>query len=523
MIQNKMLLGLCIVFAQTVTAQCDTTDVSGNMIVSSSTFMSGVYRITGKFQVTTGTTVFVQPYSTNSCGSLEIIASEIVIDGSINGDYAGFPGGTGGAPGQSVNSLTGDQTAINSCSNKDNTGLVQLSGGESGLPGSGPGASAASLAGGIGSGPKQICLNSSDEPGMIAGSGGAGGGAGASYGGAGSTGGNGGAGSSDYVASGLSVSSAYPVQGGTGGASGSAGAVYGTLSGMDIQLGSGGTGAGGGGRSFDIGLGGGNGGNGGGSVILRASTDLEVSGTISVDGANGQAGGDGGNGGATAKCCSDGCDDCGEATLSTGSGGAGGAGGGSGGGILLFADSNASITGTLSVKGGNGGDGGARGNGVSCNYSATFCGSQSLTSNNGNPGQPGGAGGGGRIKVFVPICSAAVINPTTALTAGTGNGSAGNGTYFLGCSELSVMELASSYKLDIYPNPTTDQVSLTTSSLIENAEVRLIDLSGRTVYSNLHSLSSDPITISLENLSSGTYQLFLNWEGNSIVKKLIKN
>lgn len=518
-----MLLGLCLAFAQTVTAQCDTTDVSGNMIVSSSTFMSGVYRITGKFQVTTGTTVFVQPHSTNGCGSLEIIASEIVIDGTINGDYAGYSGGNGGAPGQNVTSLTGDQTAINSCSNKDNNGLVQLSGGASGLQGSGPGAATASLGGGIGSGPKQICLNSSDEAGMIAGSGGGGAGSGAAYGGSGSVGGNGGAGTSDYVASGLSVSSAYPVQGGTGGASGSAGAVYGTLSGMDIQLGSGGSGAGGGGRSFDIGLAGGNGGAGGGSVILRASTDLDVSGTISVNGANGQAGGDGGNGGATPKCCSDGCDDCGEATLSTGSGGAGGAGGGSGGGILLFADSNASITGTLSVKGGNGGDGGARGNGVSCNYSATFCGSQSLTSNNGNPGQSGGAGGGGRIKVFVPICSAAVINPTTTLTAGTGNSTAGNGTYFLGCSELSVMELASNFKLDIFPNPSTDQIQLTTSSLIENAEVSLIDLSGRMVYSNRHTLSSESITISLENLSSGTYQLFLNWEGNSIVKKLIKN
>jgi hypothetical protein len=523
MIQNKMLLGFCLVFAQAVSAQCDTTDISGNMIVSSSTFMSGVYRITGKFQVNAGTTVFVQPHSTNSCGSLEIIASEIVIDGTINGDYAGYSGGTGGGPGQNVTSLTGDQTAINSCSNKDNTGLVQLSGGASGLPGTGPGAGTASLSGGIGSGPKQICLSNDDEAGMIAGSGGGGAGSGAAYGGAGSVGGNGGAGTSDYVATGLSVSSAYPVQGGTGGTSGAAGSTYGTLSGMDIQLGSGGSGAGGGGRSFDIGLGGGNGGAGGGSVILRASTNLEVSGVISVNGGDGQAGGDGGNGGATPKCCSDGCDDCGEATLSTGAGGAGGAGGGSGGGILLFADSEASVTGSLSVKGGNGGDGGARGNGVSCNYSATFCGSQSLTSNNGNPGQSGGAGGGGRIKIFVPICSAAVVNPTTVLTAGTGNGSAGVGTYFLGCSELSVMELSSNIKLDIFPNPATDQIQLTTSTSIENAEISVMDLSGRIVYSNRHSLSAEPIVISLENLSSGTYQLFLNQGANSIVKKIIKH
>lgn len=521
--KNNLLLGLCILFGQAATAQCDTTDVSGNMIVSSSTFMSGVYRITGKFQVTAGTTVFVQPYSTNGCGSLEIIASEIVIDGTINGDYAGHTGGTGGAPGQTVSSLTGDQTAINSCSNKDNTGLVQLEGGISGAAGTGPGAAGASMNGGTGSGPKQICLNTDDEPGMIAGSGGAGAGSGAAYGGAGSPGGTGGSGTSDYVATGLSVSSAYPVQGGSGGASGAAGMVYGTVSGMDIQLGSGGAGAGGGGRSFDIGLAGGNGGAGGGSVILRASANLTVAGTISVNGQDGQDGGDGGNGGATPKCCSDGCDDCGEATLSTGSGGAGGAGGGSGGGILLFADTDASVTGILSAKGGSGGAGGARGNGVSCNYSATFCGSQSLTSNNGNPGQSGGAGGGGRIKIFVPICSASVINPTTTLTGGTGNATGGAGTYFLGCSELSVMELASNFKLDVFPNPATDLIRVTTDSYLENAEVSLVDLSGRVVYANKHTLSAEPTTILLDHLAAGTYQLVLNHGGNAVVKKLIKD
>ncbi len=523
MIKQRIFLGLCIVFAQTAKAQCDTTDVSGNMIVSSSTFMSGVYRVTGKFQVNSGTTVFVQPHSVNSCGTLEIIASEIVIDGTINGDYAGYIGGVGGAPGQTVNSLTGDQTGINSCSNKDNTGLVQLSGGTSGLPGTGPGAGTNASVGATGSGPKQICLNNSDEAGMIAGSGGAGAGAGASYGGTGTSGGSGGAGSSDYVASGLSVSSAYPVQGGSGGNGGATGAVYGTLSGMDIQLGSGGSGAGGGGRSFDIGLAGGNGGNGGGSVILRASDNLTLSGTITVNGGDGQSGGQGGNGGATPKCCSDGCDDCGEATLSTGAGGAGGAGGGSGGGILLFAEGDASITGTLSAKGGSGGSGGSRGNGVSCNYSATFCGSQSLTSNNGNPGQSGGAGGGGRVKVFVPICSAAVVNPTTNFAGGTGASTGTNGTYFVGCSELSVMELASNFKLDIFPNPATNEIRLAVNGSLENAEVSLVDLSGRIVYADTHNLSADAVAIPVGNLAPGTYQVVLNWQGNSIVKKLIKN
>jgi hypothetical protein len=517
------LVGAGLLFAQNLSAQCDTTDVTGDLIISSSSFLSGVYRVTGTFKVNSGTTVFVQTNETNGCGKLEVIASEILIEGTINGDYAGYKGGTGGAPGVNAMSLTGDAVAITSCNNKDNTGIVQLEGGKAGTPGFGPGGASSATDGGLSSGPKQQCLNTDDAAGMIAGSGGAGSGAGASYGGVGGNGGNGGAGSSDYVGSGISVSSAYPVVGGTAGTGGSAGSVYGTLGGMDIQLGSGGSGAGGGGRSFDNGLGGGNGGAGGGLIILRASASLNVTGTITANGAIGQAGGQGGNGGATSKCCSDGCDDCGEATLSTGSGGAGGAGGGSGGGILLYSDAAATITGTLAVNGGDGGTGGSRGNGTSCTYSATFCGSQSLTSNNGNPGQDGGAGGGGRIKVFVPICSSATLTPTTQLAGGTGSNAGAVGTYFVGCSELSVMELAANFKLDVFPNPASNYVQIVGSESIEHAQVTIVELSGRTVYSSMHKIGSEALSIDISNLSQGTYQVVVTSEGVSVIKKLIKN
>ncbi|AEA43206.1 T9SS type A sorting domain-containing protein [Fluviicola taffensis] len=522
---NKLftLVGAGLLFAQNLSAQCDTTDITGDLIINSSSFLSGVYRVTGTFKVNSGTTVFVQTHETNGCGKLEVIASEILVEGTINGDYAGYLGGTGGAPGLNATSLTGDATAISSCSNKDNTGIVQLEGGKAGTAGFGPGAATAATNGGLSSGPKQQCLNNDDAAGMIAGSGGAGSGAGASYGGAGGNGGNGGAGSSDYVGTGISVSSAYPVAGGTAGTGGTAGNVYGTLGGNDIQLGSGGSGAGGGGRSFDNGLGGGNGGAGGGLIILRASTSLNITGTISANGETGEAGGQGGNGGATGKCCSDGCDDCGEATLSTGSGGAGGAGGGSGGGILLYSDAAATITGTLNVKGGNGGSGGTRGNGTSCDYSATFCGSQSLTANNGNPGQDGGAGGGGRIKVFVPICSNATLTPTTQLGGGTGSNAGAVGTYFVGCSELSVMELAANFKLDVFPNPASNYVQIVGSESIENAQVNIIELSGRIVYSNAHSIGSEALSIDISTLSQGTYQVIVISQGVSVVKKLIKN
>ncbi len=518
---------LCVLFAgltlsMHLFAQCDTTEITGDLIINNSTYLSGVYTVSGTFQVNSGKTVFVQSFEVNGCGKLEVIADEIIIDGAINGDFAGYQGGSGGAPGQNATSLTGDAVSINTCNNEDNTGIVQLEGGKKGALGQGPGAGSLATDGGIGSGPKQQCLNVDDEGGMIGGSGGAGGGAGAGYGGSGGNGGFGGAGASTYAATGLTVSSAYPVVGGAAGTGGAAGASYGTLSGTDIAMGSSGAGAGGAGRSFDVGLGGGNGGNGGGLVILHAESNLNITGTISVNGEDGEAGAQGGNGGESPKCCSDGCDDCGEATLSTGAGGSGGAGGGSGGGVLLFSNGDASITGTISTIGGNGGTGGSHGNGTSCDYSATFCGSQTLSSGNGTNGQEGGGGSGGRIKVFVPICSNATVTPVTTLMGGGGANNGAQGTYFLGCSELSLTELESDLKLDLFPNPTTHVVQLTSSKPIENAELILMDMSGRIVYSNIDNLSSEAIQIPVSELSPGTYQLLVNGSGMSIVKKLIK-
>ena len=520
--KHLFLSAIGLALSLQVSAQCDTTDVSGDMIINSSTYLSGVYRVTGKFQVNSGKTVFVQAYEVNGCGKLEVIADEIIIDGTINGDFAGYQGGNGGAPGQNAMSLTGDAIAINTCNNKDNTGIVQLEGGKKGALGQGPGAGSLASDGGIGSGPKQQCLSNDDEPGMIGGSGGAGGGAGAGYGGSGGNGGTGGAGASDYTATGLDVSSAYPVVGGVAGTGGTAGSSYGTLSGTDIEMGSSGAGAGGAGRSFDTGLAGGNGGSGGGLVILRAESNLNVTGTISVNGENGEAGAQGGNGGESPKCCSDGCDDCGEATLSTGAGGSGGAGGGSGGGVLLISDGEAVVTGTISTNGGDGGIGGSHGNGTSCDYSATFCGSQTLISANGSNGQEGGGGSGGRIKVFVPICSNATVTPTTILTGGTGAHNGAEGTYFLGCSELSLMESNFDFKLNLFPNPANQIVHLTSSKIIENAELILMDMSGRIVYSAIANLSSEAIQIAVSELSSGTYQLSINGSGVNVVKKLIK-
>ncbi|MFN7013695.1 MAG: hypothetical protein ACK4ON_05435, partial [Bacteroidia bacterium] len=166
-----------------VSAQCQDTTISGNLIISNDIILSGKYTISGTFRVMPGVTVYVQPYNFGNCGKLEVIANKIIIEGTINGDFAGYTGGTGGAGGSTVSSVTGDANGLTACSNKDNTGHIIVHGGSAGLAGMGPGAGQAGTNGGNGSGPKQQCLSNNDDAGVIGGAGGAGGGGGASYGG----------------------------------------------------------------------------------------------------------------------------------------------------------------------------------------------------------------------------------------------------------------------------------------------------------------------------------------------------
>ena len=78
-------------------SQCGTIPVVGDLIISSNQNMTGTWNITGTFQVDAGVTVTVTPYSTNGCGELIINATNINIQGNINGDFAGYTGGSGGA------------------------------------------------------------------------------------------------------------------------------------------------------------------------------------------------------------------------------------------------------------------------------------------------------------------------------------------------------------------------------------------------------------------------------------------
>lgn len=432
-IYQLVILSLAAAFTvQEVSAQCGTTPVAGDLIISSNTSLSGTYNIAGLFRVDPGVVCSVTPYTSGGCGELIINAVDIEVIGDIIGDGSGFAGGapgTGGNAGSNVGALTG-------CVDKDNCLVINVNGGTAGSAGTGPGAGLSGAVGTQGAGPKQVCQNFGDEYGFVGGAGGAGGAAGGTYGGAGNTGGIGGAGAAYNSGnfSGMSLAGCASPSSGTGGASGAVSATYGTATGTDIDLGSGGAGAGGGGKSATDGTSGAAGGAGGALVALYASGNMTVAGNISVEGATSGPGGVGGNGGTTTDCCSDGCNECGERTFSSGAGGGGGSGGGSGGGILLQAYGLSTITGTLRSIGGNGGSGGAGGSGTpGCTYDDFFCGSNSGSANAGTAGALGGGGSGGRIKIFQNPCQANVISASILINGGNGfGGAAASGTYHLG-------------------------------------------------------------------------------------------
>ena len=526
---------LFIFYNLSVKSQCDSTIISGDWVISSNTTLSGSYYVTGDFTIEQNVTVSVEPFSSNSCGSLSIYAEKISVLGTIDANAAGYLGGAGGSSSSNIFSATGDAGALTGCSNDGSQGQVEVAGGLKGTDGFGPGAGEHGKDGRTGSGPKQVCGNANDYFGMIGGSSGASSGGGGSYGGFGEVGGFGGDGANTYSSSNMTISNAYVVNPGYGKTGGNAGSTYGTTDSYDISIGSGGAGSGGGGRSHSIGSSGAGGGAGGGAVLLNAYNDsLIIAGSIFVNGESGGAGGAGGAGGigesGSSGCCSDPCNDCGEKTYSCGAGGGGGAGGGSGGGIFIIGNGIHYITGNLHARGGNGGSGGIAGSGTSgCTYNPSIlCGgsNQSINTNSGFSGDSGGAGGGGRIKVFASDCFGNIILPDTDVFGGDGISFAEEGSIHfensIPCGNASpppvgVYDLISNNALNfkVFPNPSVDgNVAISFESNfsdLDNAQLCIFDVSGRLVYSRLLSNSNwRYLNLNLSNLSNGMYLVKIN-------------
>lgn len=404
---------------------------TGNFTVTQSTTMAGTYNINGDFTINSGVTVTVA----DGC-ELNVMADNVDISGIINATGTGNAGGANGSAGTGSSNL--------GC-NTDPDWNSSTSPGNSG--GNGGGGANSGTNGGAGYGCGQDCGTFDDYAGLVKGAGGAGGGAGGSYGGNGGDGGNGGT-SGGYSTSGSILTNlpycSNSYSGGAGGAGGAAAGAFGSASNLSIDFGTGGAGAGGGGRGASNGASGGSGGRGGGKITIISRDNpsspytFALSGAIYANGDNGGAGGGGGNAGRTvSNCCGDPCnqENVEEAVNVSGAGGGGGAGGGSGGGVMLIAHGNANIVGTIEAKGGNGGDGGDGGNSSTSSYGGGgLCGSsRSITNFGGGDGENGGKGGGGRIKIFYNDCANATISPNYNINAGSsGNGTAGNGSYYVG-------------------------------------------------------------------------------------------
>ena len=521
---NKIILLLVLAFSSIqANAQCDSIQIPSDYTLSSDLIMSGTYVVNGTFTVPSGITISVTSHEMNGCGELKIYAKHIVIDGLIDGNYAGYVGGNGGLRGTIVSSATGHESSLSACDDPGNSGNIAVEGGFGGSDGTGPGMGLAGADGADGSGSKQYCGNNQDEAGVIGGSGGSGGGAGGSYGGAASTGGDGGDGAYSTVTDNLQIEGSYPVVGGDGGSGGASSPIYGTATERDITIGSGGAGSGAGGRSYYLGTNGSSGGAGGGMVFLKADSSISITGTIVVVGQDGGDAGNGGAGDATLDCCSDVCNGCDERTFSAGAGAGSGAGGGSGGGIFIESTGSANITGGLIASGGGGGNGGVGGAGITCDYTDFFCGDQSITTSAGSDGANGGGGSGGRVKIYVADCAEANINPTVNITGGSGFTASGDGTYEEVCGYVGLEEGESSIGWTLFPNPANDFVSIAIHSgydFTSNGRLEIFNALGQLVLSEqeLSSTMKLPIT----DLNPGVYTVRITTNSSTEVKKLMK-
>ena len=77
--------------------------------------------------------------------------------------------------------------------------------------------------------------------------------------------------------------------------------------------------------------------------------------------------------------------------------------------------------------------------------------------------------------------------------------------------------------LNIYPNPASDHVYLTSSKQIENPLIRVIDMQGRVVFSHETQIISvnDPFEIKLYALKPGLYSFQINTASTILSRKIV--
>jgi len=87
------------------------------------------------------------------------------------------------------------------------------------------------------------------------------------------------------------------------------------------------------------------------------------------------------------------------------------------------------------------------------------------------------------------------------------------------CTALTVPNLSDS-KLSIYPNPSSGMLNFNVDEVLENANLQIIDISGRIVFTISDFNSNE--TINISNLKSGIYIVKVNHDGKTFSQKIIK-
>lgn len=94
-------------------------------------------------------------------------------------------------------------------------------------------------------------------------------------------------------------------------------------------------------------------------------------------------------------------------------------------------------------------------------------------------------------------------------------------TEVLDCTNMDVSDLTNS-QLSIYPNPTRGEVYILTEKSYKDANVSIVDLTGKTVYQTNLDLTSKRATLDVTSLPVGVYVIKIDTKEGIITKKLIK-
>ncbi|HRH36758.1 MAG TPA: T9SS type A sorting domain-containing protein, partial [Flavobacteriales bacterium] len=80
---------------------------------------------------------------------------------------------------------------------------------------------------------------------------------------------------------------------------------------------------------------------------------------------------------------------------------------------------------------------------------------------------------------------------------------------------------ARSIRVRVFPNPTTDNLSIDLSSVSGVSKVELMDLTGRAVRTVANAKQGSLLTMSVDNLAAGEYTLRVNHSGGSSMHRVV--